>query len=58
MLTPPVYLGGVIAVLVALRTRNRLFLTMAAIGQELALHPASPPATPEPAAEPAAVGPA
>jgi hypothetical protein len=35
VLTPPVYLGGVIAVLVALRTRNRLFLTMAAIGTVL-----------------------
>ena len=35
VLTPPVYLGGVIAVLIALRTRNRLFLTMAAIGTVL-----------------------
>jgi MFS family permease len=35
VLTPPVYLGGVIAVLVALKTRNRLFLTMAAIGTVL-----------------------
>jgi len=35
VLTPPIYLGGVIAVLVALRTRNRLFLTMAAIGTVL-----------------------
>jgi hypothetical protein len=32
VLTPPVYLGGVIAVVAAIRTRNRLFLTMAAIG--------------------------
>jgi hypothetical protein len=32
VLTPPVYLGGVIAVIAAIRTRNRLFLTMAAIG--------------------------
>jgi hypothetical protein len=35
VLTPPIYLGGVIAVLVALKTRNRLFLTMAAIGTVL-----------------------
>jgi hypothetical protein len=35
VLTPPVYIGGVIAVLVALKTRNRLFLTMAAIGTVL-----------------------
>jgi hypothetical protein len=35
VLTPPVYLGGVIAVAAAIRSRNRLFLTMAAIGMVL-----------------------
>jgi hypothetical protein len=35
VLTPPVYLGGAIAVLFALKTRDRLFLTMAAIGTVL-----------------------
>jgi hypothetical protein len=35
VLTPPVYLGGVIAVIAAIRSRNRLFLTMAAIGTVL-----------------------
>ncbi|WP_028058674.1 hypothetical protein [Candidatus Solirubrobacter pratensis] len=35
VLTPPVYLGGAIAVIGALRSRDRLFLTMAAIGSVL-----------------------
>jgi hypothetical protein len=35
VLTPPVYLGGAIAVIAALRSRRRLYLTMAAIAAVL-----------------------
>jgi hypothetical protein len=35
ILTPPVYLGGAIAVIAALRSRRRLYLTMAVIGAVL-----------------------